>query len=91
MILYTWRAGSLSSDVQRETYLRPTVSGARWKELRVLRSRRGRVDSHLAGPLVPRGFPAPGLVGRRRCSAPLHSAARHFGSATCIGNPPDPS
>ena len=28
---------------------------------------------------------------RRCCSAPLYFAARHFGSATCIGNPPDPS
>ena len=36
VIPYTWRAGFFSSDVPRETYLRPTVSGARGEELRVL-------------------------------------------------------
>ena len=42
--------------------------------------------------LVP-GFSAPAfyLGYRRRCPAPLFYAARHLGSATCIGNPPDPS
>ena len=83
----TWRAGLFSSGVPREPQLRPTVLGARGKEASL------ETGAAASGTLLAPGFSAPAfyLDCWRCCPAPLFYAARHLGSATCIGNPPDPS
>ena len=87
MIQHTWRAGPFSSDVPRDLTFAPP-SWARAGKIRVSGSARPR---RRTPPAL--GFRASAhWLGRWRCcSAPLYFAARHFGSATCIGNPPDPS
>ena len=87
MIHYTWRAGPFSFLLRATTTIAPPS-----------RARAGNCSGAWTGAAAfdyftgSLAFGLPFARERRRCwSAPLFFAARHFGSATCIGNPPDPS
>jgi len=87
VIQHTWRAGPFSSDVPRDLTFAPPSWARAGKSASLGTGAAASITPLALGFLAPASF-----SGRRRCwSAPLFYAARHFGSATCIGNPPDPS